>query len=84
MGRLLVLVAFVLIGVWLVRRALARAEASDAPGASPRAARPDPRASEELVGCAQCGLLVPRAEARSTSGLPYCSDEHARLGPRRR
>jgi hypothetical protein len=37
-------------------------------------------------------MLVPRAEARAAGGAPfgaaggaaYCSDEHARLGPRRR
>ena len=79
MGRLLVLVAFVLIGVWLVRRALARAEVAQGRGAE----RSPARSPEELVGCAQCGVLLPRGEARSASGLPYCSDEHARLGPRR-
>ena len=78
MGRLLVLIALVLIGVWLVRRALARAESDGAPAAPPV------RSPEELVGCAQCGVLLPRGEARSAVGGAYCSDEHARLGPRRR
>lgn len=80
MGRLLVLLTFVLIGVWLVRRAIARAEAP----ASRREARAEARPADELVGCAQCGVLLPRGEARSVSGAAYCSDEHARLGPRRR
>ena len=80
MGRLLVLVAFVLIGVWLVRRALARAEGVP----DSRGSAPSPRSAEELVGCAQCGMLLPRGEARSAGGAAYCSDEHARLGPRRR
>ena len=79
MGRLLVLIALVLIGVWLVRRALARAE-----GGQDGAAAPSVRSPEELVGCAQCGVLLPRGEARSAAGGAYCSDEHARLGPRRR
>ena len=78
MGRLIFLLAFVLIGVWLVRRALARA---DAPLAQ-RVAEAGP--ADELVGCAQCGVLLPRGEARSVSGAAYCSEEHARLGPRRR
>ena len=80
MGRLLILIAFVLIGVWLVRRAAARADA--APGGT--AAAPSGRSPEELVGCAQCGVLLPRGEARRAGGAVYCSDEHARLGPRGR
>jgi uncharacterized protein len=75
MGRLLVLAALVLIGVWLVRRALRRVDGPAAP--------PAPRAAEELVRCAQCGVLLPHAEARKLSGATYCSEEHARLGPRR-
>jgi len=39
--------------------------------------------SDELVRCAQCGLLLPRAEARQSEGTIYCSEEHARLGPAR-
>lgn len=78
MGRLLVLLAFVLIGVWLVRRALARAEGGE------DGVAPSPRSPEELIGCAQCGVLLPRGEARRAGGAAYCSEEHARLGPRRR
>jgi hypothetical protein len=33
------------------------------------------------VRCVQCGVLLPRAEARMAAGALYCSDEHARLGP---
>lgn len=80
MARLLFLLAFVLVGVWLVRRALARAEHPEAPPPSSAASRP----AEELVGCAHCGVLLPRAEAHRVSGAVYCSAEHARLGPRRR
>jgi uncharacterized protein len=80
MGRLFVLLVLVLIGVWLVRRALARADGPPEPPARPRSvAEP-----QDLVGCAQCGMLLPRGEARTSGGAAYCSDEHARLGPRRR
>ena len=75
MGRLLVLAIIVLAGIWLVKRALARAD-----GEAPH----PPHAPQDLVGCAQCGMLVPRAEARAAGGSAYCSEEHARLGPRRR
>jgi uncharacterized protein len=74
MGRLLLLGLAVLVLVWLVRRAL-RARQDDAP--------PAPGAPAELVACAHCGVLVPRAEARPADGGLYCGDAHARLGPRR-
>ena len=70
MGRLILLALAVLVLVWLVRRAL-RARGGPVP--------PPPA---ELVDCAHCGVLLPRAEARGDGGLLYCSEEHARLGPR--
>jgi len=71
MGRLILLALAVLVLVWLVRRALRSRS---------RPAQPPPA---ELVHCAHCGVLLPRAEARGDGGLLYCSEEHARLGPRR-
>jgi len=78
MGKILVLILLVLAGVWLVKRALRNVARRD------EAERPPPtQASEELVRCAQCGLLLPRGEARQTGGAIYCSEEHSRLGPAR-
>lgn len=74
MGRLILLALAVLILVWLVRRALRERQ-----GGVPRA----PGVAGELVACAHCGVHLPRAEARSAPGGDYCSEEHARLGPRR-
>jgi uncharacterized protein len=73
MGRLLTLIVLVVLAVWLVRRALRRA----APPPEVRTSQ----TSDELVRCVQCGVLLPRAEARMAAGVLYCSDEHARLGP---
>lgn len=70
MGRLVLLALAVLVLVWLVRRAL-RARGGPLP--------PPPA---ELVSCAHCGVLLPRTEARSAEGALYCSEEHARRGPR--
>jgi uncharacterized protein len=76
MGRLLVLVLLVVLAVWLIRRALrAHGRSTDV---SEQA-----RTTEELVRCAHCGVLLPRAEARASSGVLYCCEEHARLGPGR-
>ncbi|HZN86168.1 MAG TPA: PP0621 family protein [Burkholderiales bacterium] len=72
--RLILLALAVLALAWLVRRAL-RARRADAapPGGAPG----------ELVACAHCGVNLPRAEARAAAQGLYCSEEHARLGPRR-
>jgi uncharacterized protein len=74
MGRLILLALAVLVLVWLLRRAL---------GARGRAA-PRSRGGSELVQCAHCGVHLPRAEARGEGDALYCSEEHARLGPRAR
>ena len=75
MGRLVVLVLLVVLAVWLVRRALR------APGERAQL-RKRADAAGELVRCANCGVHLPRAEARESGGALYCSDEHARLGRR--
>ena len=81
MGRLLVLVVLVVLAVWLIRRALRASTRT--PGASSPAGNADSSSnkSEELVRCANCGVLLPRAEARLARGGLYCTEEHARLGP---
>lgn len=74
MGRLILLALAVLILVWLIRRAF---------GGHKRDAPKVPGAPGDLVACAHCGVLVPRSEARAAAGAQYCTEEHARLGPRR-
>ncbi|HWI36746.1 MAG TPA: PP0621 family protein [Burkholderiales bacterium] len=77
MGKLLLLLLLVLAGVWLVKRALRNAARQE--HGNPATSK----ASEELVRCAHCGLLLPRGEARQAGGAIYCSEEHSRLGPGR-
>jgi uncharacterized protein len=71
-ARLLVLIILIVVAVWLVRRALRRVAQKDAA----RDMTPD-----ELVRCAHCGVLLPRAEARQAAGAVYCSEDHATRGP---
>jgi uncharacterized protein len=73
MGRFLVLVLLVIAAVWLLKRALAG-------GKRPEVAQ-KPAVEGDLVGCARCGVHLPRAEARNSGERLYCSEEHARLGP---
>jgi len=75
MGKLLVLLLLAVVVVWLLRRAL-RGPRQGPPPAS------GATAPGELVSCAHCGVHLPRAEARLAADRVYCSDEHARLGPR--
>ena len=74
MGKLLVLVVLVVAAVWLIRRAF-RAHTRSTESTEV------PKATEDLVRCAHCGVLLPRAEARLTGGALYCTEAHARLGP---
>jgi uncharacterized protein len=76
MGRLIVIAAIVALVVWLLRRALAGPPSG---GGAPRRGEAVPG---DLVGCAHCGVNLPRTEARSAGGRYYCSEEHWRLGPR--
>ena len=77
MGRLILIALVVLLVVWLLRRALAGprrgGDAADGPPSAPQG---------DLVNCANCGVNLPKAEARSAGGRFYCSEEHWRLGPR--
>jgi uncharacterized protein len=74
MTRLIVIAVIVAAVVWLLRRAIAGpGRAADAPPATPEG---------DLVACAQCGVNLPKAEARSAEARFYCSEEHLRLGPR--
>ena len=78
MGRLVLLALAVLVLVWLVRRALGARHGDAAPRDAQAGAQ-----GGALVRCAHCGVHLPRAEARVADGRDYCSEEHARLGPRR-
>lgn len=82
MGRLIVLIIIVIAAVWLVKRALRAAAGKNPPAspAEPQASQAEPQASQELVKCARCGVLLPRAEARMSNGVLYCSEEHSRPG----
>jgi uncharacterized protein len=70
--RFLLLVVLVVVGFWVVRRALRNIGKPDIPVKPP--------VHGDLVSCARCGMHLPRAEAREAAGALFCSEEHARLG----
>jgi len=77
MTRLIVVIIVVAAVIWLARRAITGPHRRSDAGDGPR-----PAAQGELVACAQCGVNLPKAEAREAGGRLYCTDEHSRLGPR--
>lgn len=72
MLRPLLLIVAIVVLVWLVRRAL-RAHSRQERDATPAA---------KLVPCANCGMLLPQAEARALGALFYCSEQHLSAGPK--
>lgn len=81
MARLILFGVAVYALVWLVRRAIEGPSQRPARRVDRRGA-PAPPGASELVRCAQCGVHLPRSEARLVGGRVYCSTEHARLGPK--
>ena len=85
--RNLLLFLLILIGVYYLRRLLAGEKNEDAVSGrasdqAPPAAAPQSEA-EQVLPCAQCGLLVPASEGVESQGQFFCSPEHLRLGPAR-
>ncbi|MFT3736365.1 MAG: PP0621 family protein [Rhodocyclaceae bacterium] len=78
--RNLLLFLLLLIAVYLVRRALSRAndDAADKPAAPADASRD----AEQVLPCARCGVLVPASEGVVRGASFFCSGEHADQGPR--
>jgi len=66
--RVLLLLVVVLAVLWLARGGKRRVASRDAPPPLP------PR--EEIVGCAHCGLHLPRSEALAGRGGLFCSEAH--------
>ena len=70
MGKyLFLLLVVLLVGYWIAKRYRKRMGTRD--GATPRA-------NENMVRCALCGVHLPRSESLVTRGLYYCSAEHQR------
>lgn len=76
MARFLLFALAVYALVWLLKRSFAE------PSDERRSPKSPASSGGELVRCEQCGLHLPRAEAHERDGRRYCSEEHARLGPR--
>ena len=83
MGKLLFW-AFVIIGVLLLARIIAHNKAARATAqAAPRRPAASSSPGESMVRCEHCGIHLPRSEAVMIGGHTWCTQEHARLGPRK-
>lgn len=88
MGKLLfwVLIVLAALVAWRVINARAAARLNkarqapaDRPAAKGKGGAVVP--AESMVRCAHCGIHLPRSEAVQIDGRPWCSQDHARLGP---
>jgi len=87
MGKLLLWLVVLLaaLTVWRIvnARASVRQRQEQAPPATGRAApRGGKTPAEAMVRCAHCGIHLPRSEALLLAGKTWCSQDHARQGPR--
>ena len=74
LGRILIIMAVVGLGLWLLRKAMgSRTPPPTAPGSADRA---------KLIACAHCGARLPATEAVWKEGQSYCSMTHRNLGPK--
>lgn len=81
MTKLLVVLLVVAVALWAL---LKRSNGRRGRGAGPVEAPPSeaPRASQDMVRCAHCGLHLPAPDAVQAGGRTYCSAEHAAAGSR--
>lgn len=73
LGRILIIMALVGIGLWLLKKTLGKR--------TPPFVDPDPRQAK-LVACANCGARLPATEAVWKEGQSFCSMTHRNLGPK--
>jgi len=67
MLKILLFLAVVFVLLWLLRGATTRRR-----GGAPR----PPKAPQEMIACAHCGVHLPRDEALPGRGGVFCGDAH--------
>jgi hypothetical protein len=72
--RILILVAAVLVGIWLLKKAFSGRQPPKDPDRSDSEGR--------LIQCAHCGTRLPASDAHWKEGQAYCSVTHRHLGPK--
>ncbi|WP_019937850.1 PP0621 family protein [Bordetella sp. FB-8] len=70
---LIILAAMTVSRMNNARKAAARRTAAQ-PGKAPKSI-------ESMVGCAHCGIYMPRSEALLIGKRTWCCEDHARRGP---
>ena len=82
MLKVLLLLALVAIGIWMLTTKSRIARRQDKP-ASPKDAGDGGAGMgpQAMVRCAHCGLHLPAVDALSVGSESYCGEPHRRLGP---
>lgn len=73
LGRILIIMALVGLGLWLLRKAMGSRTPPPSSGSGDQA---------KLIACAHCGARLPSTEAVWKEGQSYCSMTHRNLGPK--
>lgn len=88
MGKILFWILLILGGLVLARVLARHNEAGKQPQV-PKTAKPAKglrnkavTEPEPMVRCAHCNIHLPRSEALLSGGQTWCSQDHAKLGPR--
>lgn len=74
LGRILIIMALVGVGLWLLKKALGTRKPPPAP--------PGAAGQAKLVACAHCGARLPATEAVWKEGQSFCCMTHRNLGPK--
>ena len=69
----ILLVVVVIVAVYFIVRAYARALAAKQQPNS------EQKPAEDMVQCAHCGVHLPRSESHASGAKFFCSEDHLRL-----
>ncbi len=75
LGRILIIMGLVGIGLWLLKKLLGARN-------PPPSERGDSN-QDKLIACAHCGTRLPATDALWKEGQGYCSMTHRNLGPKK-
>ena len=77
LGRILIIGLVVIVGLWLIRKAISNRGRDAEPGGDSRRGH-----QAKLIACAHCHARLPATDAVWKDGQAYCSMTHRHLGPK--
>lgn len=84
MGKLLFWVAAIIVVLFVIRLINHKKANKSRQSGTKHKGTPSLDKAEEMVRCEHCGVYMPRSEALLQDERFWCSQEHAKAGPRKR